>query len=247
MTDQICYKKNFIAAVIARIDFVSPISSLEKTIPQNIIRCIRNIFPIQEPNVKNILNVDDISGNQKNVINTEWTFHGKNREKSFTLTPNSFFTQYNTYNSYEEFSKEFLDISSNILLEFQDTADIGRLGLRYVNNILFDGDPLDWYKYINNNFLTLINFKNSENNLTRIFQTMEYDFDDYNLKFRFGLPNPDFPSKIKQKIYVLDYDAYYMGAIDNSTLGTTLEKYHSCIQEFFEASITDELRKEMNE
>ena len=45
----ICYHSNFVAQVIARADFLSPISSLVSGLPASIGTSIRERFPIPEP------------------------------------------------------------------------------------------------------------------------------------------------------------------------------------------------------
>jgi uncharacterized protein (TIGR04255 family) len=82
--------------------------------------------------------------------------------------------------------------------------------------------------------------------LSRALSTLEFNFGDFNLRYQFGISNPDYPAVIKQKSFILDLDAYYRGIQDAEDIEGTLDKFHDCIQEFFESSITDKLRGIMN-
>ena len=47
--DDICYKKNYLTEVIARVDFPSPIQELREQMPPRVSSEIMQIFPIAEP------------------------------------------------------------------------------------------------------------------------------------------------------------------------------------------------------
>lgn len=80
----------------------------------------------------------------------------------------------------------------------------------------------------------------------RNFHNMEFKYDDFNLRFQFGMHNPDYPAAIRQKIFILDFDAYFQGAFENNQMPAMLDNFHNAIQTLFERSITDNLRERMN-
>jgi uncharacterized protein (TIGR04255 family) len=94
--------------------------------------------------------------------------------------------------------------------------------------------------------LGLLNFFRDREHLSRIFHIVEFRFEDLNVKFQFGLPNPDFPSAIKNPRFVLDLDGYVQGPQDYSEIIANIDLEHAQIQRLFEESITDELRRIMD-
>ena len=66
------------------------------------------------------------------------------------------------------------------------------------------------------------------------------------LKIQYGMNNPDYPALIRSKEFILDYDAFYEGSQDKESIIENLERFHSKIEDMFEKSITDELRKVMS-
>jgi uncharacterized protein (TIGR04255 family) len=92
-----------------------------------------------------------------------------------------------------------------------------------------------------------LNFFDEIKSLARLFHVSVINFEESSLKFQFGLFNPDFPAPIKQKSFILDYDAAYFGLLDNSDVSASLDLFHNKIEEYFEKSITDGLRKKLNE
>lgn len=248
--DSIIYKRNFVDKVIIRVDFLSPIKSIESTLPQQLSQAILTNFPISEPKqaVAQELQISpsqEVSAQKKSF--TEWYFHGRNREKTLVVIAGSIFVIHDSYETYENVRDEFMGILKTFFSVFKEVQP-SRLGLRYINKIHFpEGNPLEWNKYIIPQMLALLDFPMDKTYLSRLFHNLEFAFDDCNVRFQFGLHNPDFPAKIRQKVFLLDLDAYHQGAIDPAEIHGSLDNYHEHIQELFELSITDEFRKKMNE
>ena len=97
------------------------------------------------------------------------------------------------------------------------------------------------------NLLCSFRFYKGAGIVSRVFHNVEYSFDDFNLRYQFGMHNPDYPAPIKKKSFILDLDAYYQGIQDKDEIQKNLDKYHDKIQEVFELSITDKLRTILNE
>jgi len=178
----------------------------------------------------------------------EWRFHGKDRTKTLVIGPQVVFVQHTTYQRYENVRDEFVHIL-NCLAELFPGAQASRIGLRYVNSILLKGPgPTKWSSYLAPKLLSLFQFPPRDERIafSRVFHNIDFAFDSFNLSFRFGMHNPDYPARIRQKIFILDLAAYAQSIEDVRNIGSSLDKYHAKIQQYFEQSITDKLRRIMN-
>jgi uncharacterized protein (TIGR04255 family) len=119
--------------------------------------------------------------------------------------------------------------------------------MRYINKFDFpDTDPFDFSNLINPHLYDSLAFYSDKKVIARSFNNLEFNFQDFNLRFQFGMPNPDYPAPIKKKHFVLDFDAYFQGLQTPQDVQSNLDKYHTKIQELFEASITDKMREVLN-
>ncbi|MGD9726888.1 MAG: TIGR04255 family protein [Nitrospiraceae bacterium] len=247
--DSVLYKTNFVDQVIIRVDFLSPIKDLERDLPLQLSQSALSRFPIAEPR-QAVAKEFQVSANEpvkeKNSSYTEWHFHGRNREKSLVILPSAIFISYKSYTKYEIVREDFLATLKSAFDTFKQ-AQPSRLGLRYINKItLSEPNPLEWARYINNKMLCLFSWTEDKAALTRLFHTLEFAYEDFNLRYQFGMQNPDFPAKIRQKIFTLDLDAYHQGPLEYSEIGSRCDAYHAQIQHYFEVTITDALREKMN-
>ncbi len=247
--DSICYKRNFLSEVIARVDLVSPLPSLERELPKDISKAALESFPIDEPKpvfTQELLVTEKELATRKQEF-TEWNFYGRNREKYLRILPQAFFVVYKDYEKFENLQNEFLTIVKNFF-GFFEQAQPSRLGLRYINQLDLAGStPLDWRDHINGELLGLFSYAIEEAVPSRIFHNFETVFSDFNLRFQFGVHNPDYPAPIRRRAFVLDYDAYFQGLLEPKDIPECLDKYHIAIQKVFERSITGKLREVMNE
>ncbi|MFC2037000.1 TIGR04255 family protein [Chloroflexota bacterium] len=248
MFEDVHYPKHYLTEVIARIDFPSPISGIEKELPRKLTKAAMSRFPAAEP--KDVVaqqfmaSRDDFSTTRTRF--KQWVFHGKDREKRLTVNPDSLFVVYNAYESYEALKKDFLGFASTFFEEYEE-IQASRLGLRYVNNITMeDGNPLAWEDFIDKRMLCQFEFPPDPKLLARSFHNLELSYDDFNLRYQFGMPNPDYPAAIRRKLFVLDLDAYYQGPLDYGDVSSSLDAFHDCIQVLFERAITNKLKELMN-
>jgi len=58
--------------------------------------------------------------------------------------------------------------------------------------------------------------------------------------------NPDYPARIRKKIFILDYDAYTTSLLTREEIRQSLPIFHDQIEQLFEKSITGRLREIMN-
>lgn len=246
----ICYKKNFLREVIARVDLLTPLPGAETSLPKDLIDVAVKAFPIPEPgeSVHNAVQISPGGVASSQERHKEWRFLGKERTKTLTVGRDVIVVQYTTYQTYELVRDEFLEILECVA-ELFDEVQCQRVGLRFVNEVeLEEGSPLDWSTYLAPKLLSLFQFPSKADSeaLARVFHNVEWALDDFNLSYRFGMPNPDYPARIRQKLFVLDLDAYANYAIDLRQAGRLLDDFHTTIQRYFEKSITKNLRSLMD-
>lgn len=247
MYEDKCYRKTFLKEVIFRIDFLSPLEAIEKSVPKSISKTILKRFPILEPRKAHTQEFQLTGPNlhARSSEMTQWVFYGKEREKSIVIDQNAIVFLVKEYKSYENLLEDIDGILKIFFSDFKEIA-VARVGLRYVNVIEIDEpEPLVWKRYINEDILGIIDFHDEKQFLTRVFHIVEFNFDGLAVKYQFGLANPDYPALIKRKNFVLDIDAYSNGSFDYGDVMTCLEDAHKRIQDIFERSITDNLRQLM--
>jgi len=247
----ICYGKNFLKEVIARVDLLNPLPGVEVSLPAPLTEHAISAFPIPEPReaVKREVQIgpQGVASSSEERFK-EWLFHGKERTKTLTIGRQVVLVQYKTYQTYEIVKAEFIGILDRVA-EFFEGVQSSRVGLRYVNTIeLAETNPTDWSAYIAPKPLSLFEFPPEADRkaLSRVFHNLELAFDTFNLRYRLGMHNPDYPARIRQKVFVLDLDAYTQSAVGIREVGRLLDEFHATIQQYFEKSITDKLRSIMN-
>lgn len=244
------YKKNYLNQVVARVDFLSPINSINRELPSEIISVIKDFFPIAEP--QEVLEIGLQLGKEapeKQSKIMQWKFLGKEREKELDIDEKSMFIVFKNYKSFEDLQIPFIRITDSLFNTYKD-IQTKRLGLRYINRIdISENYPLNWRPYINKELLSVFNIPIPEDKLkiARVLQFLELNYGNFMLRFGFGMHNPDYPAQIKKKIFTLDYDASYEGFLNKEEISEKLPIFHSEIKKFFELSITDKLRKKMND
>ncbi|HLA78146.1 MAG TPA: TIGR04255 family protein [Vicinamibacteria bacterium] len=245
-----CYRRNFLKEVIARVDFLSPLPGVEAALPPRLTEVAVGAFPIPEPReaVQRAVEIGPQGVQSSEERFKEWLFHGKERTKTLTIGRQVVLVQHRTYQTYELVKAEFLAVLDRVA-ELFPGAQPSRVGLRYVNTIeLTEANPADWSAYLAPQLLALFQFPPEADRpaLSRVFHNLELALETFNLRYRFGMHNPDYPARIRQKVFVLDLDAYTQSAVDKRDIGPLLDDFHATIQSHFEQSITDTLRGIMN-
>ncbi|MFC1548034.1 TIGR04255 family protein [Candidatus Neomarinimicrobiota bacterium] len=249
--DSIRYVKNCLSEVIVRIDLVSPIAELDDSLPKDVSREALRRFPINEPKpifTQEVLVSEKELQTRKHEF-MEWNFFGKSREKRLALTRDAFFISYKHYDKYENLRDDFINVATSFFKDCPQ-AQPSRLGLRYINEFmdLPGSDVFDWREYIDESLLGLLAYKVEGSEPSRIFHNYETVFPEgFNLRFRFGIHNPDYPAPIRRRVFILDYDAHHKGLLEQADVPIALDNYHREIQRLFEKSITDRTRKVLNE
>ncbi len=244
------YRKPFLKEVIVRIDFSTTIIRQNKIEPTLEKKALER-FPISEPrkvlSQELQLSHDQMKHTRQDYV--EWNYLGKNGEKRLAIAPEYVYVTYSKYESFDSLKCDFGSVLQELYRIYPDLYG-KRLGLRYINAIeLNERDPFCWDDLIDEDLLLLFKrFRDKKNSTTRLFNIVELKYnDDMQVNFQFGAPNPDYPAPIRRPYYVLDIDAYYQGLIEIQNISRFLENAHSTVQELFEQSIKDELRRIMNE
>ena len=259
MTDlsRVCYKNSFLKQVIVRIDFLQFVPTTELFNPA-IEEVILKIFPkrgkdqiIRFNEVNVIFSPDEKGTPNAKGITTEGIkkeFFTRNGTDKIALTNKFMVFEINDYQSYLLHRQWF----QSIIFAFCEKNRITsmRTGIRYIN--IFEPSRIKLQKkYFSSEIAaSLIMRPNQEKDTLRLVRSMhknEYQCDSMSLNFRYGMYNPDFPNILKTNTFALDYDCFTEEPQETSgDILQTIERGHELIQQMFEKSITDALRKVMN-
>jgi uncharacterized protein (TIGR04255 family) len=248
MYEGIFYQKTFLNQVVARFDFVSPIPGIEKALPAQLSNALSELFPIVEPQEAIAYQLQFGAGGpqQHQTAFKQWNFFGKEREKQLVVALQFAFIVYTAYTSFEDLKANVSAVADALGRTYPDIR-VGRFGLRYVNKIEIDGlaPVTSWNEYISPLLVSATPFFQADK-LTRLVEIAEMKCGDLDLRFQFGMPNPDYPAPMKRPSFVLDFDSYIQTAHELPKSLQYMEQAHECIQSLFERSITDKLRECMN-
>lgn len=246
------YRNNYIKEAILRIDFTKSIDnfkdSLDEDLKTEILKHL-NILETKDAFI-DTLNIGPTEIVKKDrVIFKEWNFYGNEKSKRICITKDFYFISVTRYINDDDFIQPFKIVLQKINEKYPDFI-AKRIGMRYINHIqINEPSPFSWDTYINNNLLSMFNIPERMNDITRAFHVLEINYDDenINLKYQYGMHNPDFPAKIRLKLFVLDFDAYKVGDLAVDEIEHIIPILHDRIEHHFENSITDDLRRKMNE
>lgn len=246
------YHNTFLNQVIIRMDFLQFLET-EKLFNDDTEKVILKLFPRRGIDQKihfNTINVV-IDPNKTNPPSTQKeTLEGIQREyysgRNKILLTNKFLVlEINEYDTFDQHYQWFQAIL--IALYSKQRITSARIGIRYIN--LFDSERLKLRK---NMFSPEISAALSAKEkvseiglrLTRAMSLEEYQLGNMILNFRYGMFNPDYPNPLTKDSFSLDYDCFTTEPIDSMDgILRTITLGHDAIQELFEASITDSLRK----
>jgi len=245
MYETVCYKKPFLKDVIVRINFASPIEGFQRALPPKVASSALFNFPISEPQKlqEQTVTITHESIENQRGESMQWTYHGREREKTLHITSEYVSLVLKSYKSYEAMRLE-LDPILDVIFETQKDLVASRVGVRFVNvlDMPHDGDPFAWGDFVRPDMLATINAHKATGILSRAFQIVEFNNNGRSARFQFGLANPDFPAPVRRRQFVIDIDAYYQGALTLADVSTEIDAAHTTIQQLFEASITDATR-----
>jgi uncharacterized protein (TIGR04255 family) len=229
--------KQYLEQVIARVDFINPSPLPLDSLPTELTSEIMKSFPIAEPR-EIIAEEFQIKGAQEIETTrskmTEWNFYGKNRERRLCISKEFILVVFKQYTSFKELQDIFIPIVKTLFAKYNGTQG-RRLGLRYINKIKKgDQNYFEWEGELNKNLLAIFEVPKAEekNNISRAFHNLILHYDDFDLRFQYGMHNPDFPAPIRQKLFILDFDAYSNSLIQGENIETKLDTLHEKIKDF---------------
>lgn len=245
------YKETYLTQVIVRLDFASPIEAFSKKLPKPLDSEALKLFPIKEPQERFGAKIRlDKKGSkiEEEIKDILWTFYDKDRVNKLVIAQTHLSIECKKYNSFTEFNGLLTKIS-DALFKNNDELVIKRFGLRFINNIEIKDDShlLVWDKFLNKKLLALFDVPEDKNTIARALNLLVLRYDDILLNFQYGMHNPDYPAKMKRKLFILDYDAYVSGLIEPQEVQNNLDKCHEKIYKQFEDSISNGLRKIMKQ
>ncbi|HAU1838691.1 TPA: TIGR04255 family protein [Legionella pneumophila] len=241
------YKKDYLDKVIIKIDFQTEKKLKSDILNKEIFSSLRTRFPITEE--KKLIGREyrlgeDVSKTNESV-DDEWHFFGKDREKRLVISQRYMFIEYNQYEYFEQLFDDFKAMYT-IISQSHPDLQVYRLGLRYIDKIALNEDnPLEWDEYFKPELNSIIKLSENQKNLARVFHVLDYNFNGEILKFQFGILNPDYPSPIRKKEYILDFDMYSNKLFEKDEIFEAMERFHQKNNELFESVITDKFREHM--
>ena len=242
------YRRNFLKTVLVRIDFAAPIGLGTQGPPKPVIDSLKKAFPLPEP--KKVMVMEVIStpeGTQRNEhFQMQWLYHSRERNRRVRIDEVSMYIEYDRYTRFENLRDTFMAVAQALFQSFQN-LQIKRLGVRYIDKIEMKGtNYTDWAKYLDDNLLAAFRLADDPKAITRAFHVLERRWgDDVQSRLQYGMPNPDYPSPIRKKLFVLDWDVFCVRLLDAVELPALLDEFHKIAKLGFEGVIKDGLRRMM--
>jgi uncharacterized protein (TIGR04255 family) len=244
------YKKNFLTKVVLRIDF-QPIPTLlsDRTTPFS--EDIKERFPLV--NAIQTTQLQVTFGSVGSAFDQQrlgwlWQHTSENGKRIVALAPQYLALEYNA-GEFVDFA-EFRDTVRFVLNAFDERFGVKqytRLGLRYIDEIdPGTGDPLDWHNIISADLVTSVtagmlgDFK-----MNRSMHQVIAGTGDLVIVFNYGIHNPDYPSPVARRLFVLDLDVAVTGEITQGDALARIDEMNARSEAIFEASIQDGLREIM--
>lgn len=247
--DDVCYKRSCLSQVIIRFDFFEFIDA-NILFGSEVEKEILNSFP--KKGMQQIMRFQtmNVIADSKFTKSEQMTREGlqqefANADGDKIIISNMFvIIEINNYTKFEDVLKMFVPMLNALLLKISLTSM--RTGIRYIN--FFSEERIKpQKKFFTPSVASLLDVKQGGNNCIRSMAMNEYVFGDMRLNFRFGMYNPQYPHIMSKPNYVLDYDCFCDVALAGfEEMIKHIKAGHCLIQEIFEASITDNLRKVMN-
>lgn len=246
-----CYEKTALSQVLIRLDileFIDSNSLFSDAIEKNILP----FFPIkgkQQLISFNTVNVT-VDSQSKQTHSENRSLEGIQRvyndafENKLVVSNKYIIVECNHYTSYEDLNKSFTPFLKTLLIN--NNITVTRTGVRYIN--IFNDDSIKPQKrYYNAPVSALMDSKlYNDGKCIRSLNLTEYSVGDMRINFRYGLFNPYYPQSIKRPHFVLDYDCFCISAIQGyENIMEHINFGHDEIQNLFESSISDSLKKVM--
>jgi uncharacterized protein (TIGR04255 family) len=235
------YKNTFLKQVLVRVDFQNALADYEKGM---------NICPTMvEHKIKHLqVKIETTQQFMQQVEQKLWTYYAEDKRKHARIEQTDFYIQYDEYYSFDQLKKDFKLVFDNLVKNYGE-LNITRIGLRYIDEIAIKGesDVFDWENYLNPKLFSALSLplKKDRNFISRAFSNLEFNYGDLNLILKYGMFNPDYPSTIKKKVFILDSDAFKRDNIPSVDVYDTLDKLHDRISNLFETRLIKQGLREL--
>lgn len=251
--ENISYKNTFLNQVIIRLDFRDVISE-EKITNKTLVEEIQKHFTHKEisqiarfAEVK--IDIDNANAPTQQIVEgIQMSFLDSENNKA-VLASKFLIFEINFYRSFKEHMRYIEPIIKELFKV--DGIKIERTGIRYIN--IFDDAVRKIRKsFYNKEIAASVKDKLPTGicdiHFVRSLNTVEYQVGGMKLLFRYGMFNPNYPQILKRRCFALDYDCFNEQLLETyENIMCSIQTGHEAIQTLFEESITDTLRKVLNE
>jgi uncharacterized protein (TIGR04255 family) len=239
------YEQNFLKEVVFQVRF-EPILRLETEAPADFQSAIKERFPAvqagQAIEIDASASVDKGFDAKVRSTRKTWTFFTKDKTRSLTVESSALTLSYTVYKNFDEVQSD-VDFLWERFQTIYSVETLSRIGLRYINVIEIDGNPLDWAGLIAPTLLDMFAIPSPEDHgLLRAIHTVFWGSEDTLVKFSYGIYNTEFPAPPVHRQFILDYDCYSVAPKDARDIRDTLIQYITVIYGLFERGITNGLR-----
>jgi len=241
------YKSNFLTNVILNIRFPSVFGFDDKSLPKFQKAIKKEFISLEEGKDFNISNTFDAKKQSLSSITEEklsWRFFNKDRTRILKISDDNLIVEFKKYKHFPE----YFDTVNNVLKAFKTihgAFSSTRIGLRYMNQISLKGNPFTWNKYLNKHLFESMNFYKDKESLSRFINVTELAEKDYRMRIQTGIANSLYPGQIAKKEFILDYDCITDESHESDAMPKKITEFNKIITDYFEMSIKDGLRKEM--
>ena len=247
----ICYKKTCLSQVIIRIDFFEFIdnsslfnSSAEKKLISNFPqKGMQQSVRFQTMNLTIGPKGSKTENQTQEGVQQEFSSYEGNK---IIISNKYVIHEINNYTKFEVEMDRLIPVLKALMQDKQLTSV--RTGIRYIN--IFNRLSLTPQKsYFKGPASALADIKLMDGASIIPIRSMalnEYIVEDMRLNFRYGQYNERYPQPMKTKAFVLDYDCFCGETLTGlNSIIEHINKGHDAIQDLFENTITEKLRKEM--
>jgi uncharacterized protein (TIGR04255 family) len=243
------YKNNFLTQVIIRADFDAPLESLRETLPVGFKEAFAGDFPLTEERdgqtQEVTLRVHERSHEFSQRVSESFkTWRLLTADGSSTLEVSKDYVSrtVSSYLKFDQFAVPFFRAAERIAAAQDSEVSYRRLGLRYIDEITpKEDDPLDWSGLIVRKLTGALEFV-KEDPLVRAMSVIEVERDNCRVRMQYGMPNPDYPARVAQKLFLLDTDAYISALITQDELERKAAELCKVANVYFERAIGSRLR-----
>lgn len=231
--------KNKIELFLLRFDIVKDISLDYKKIIDDISIYFDRTEKRSEMAFKINFTTDKMEGNKIDNPNYYLTNDKYKYSVTFSKTENSFWFETSNYINRES----YLKIITCIMDSFKKN-DINlktrRIGMRFINKFVCL-DKIHISKVFNSEIARNLKQRCLQENLSRLINVDEFNFDACKVRVQYGIPNKFYPAVLNNFDLLLDIDAYNDSVQELDNILSTVKLLNHCAYNMFVAKINSKL------